>query len=84
MRLPALPESIVRDTSDGRALAARELLNASRGGAFSTFHSPELVSAALDTAPVEMGNTPCARFVEVFPGTSSGCDGTMPIGPVFK
>src|SRR5271165_4236900 len=84
MRSPVPPEGIVRDTNSGRALALSALLNALRGGVFSIFHSPEFCTVAAETTPLETGYTPCTRFADVFPGTSSKCAGTTPRGPLFK
>jgi len=52
MRFPEPPESVVRETGEGRELALSELVSALRAGDLSTFHeSEELDTAVLETAP---------------------------------
>ncbi len=80
--IPDLLSTTVLETRVGGAAAPRMLLRLSRGGDFNVSHfcprSTGRISALTPFVPT-FESTPRSKFNGVFPFSSSGCMGTMPL-----
>lgn len=82
LAVATLPLTMVRETRAGAAEALIRPWMVFVGTDFRVFHCWPLEDTALRaTTPLFTGKIPCVRFCGTLLRASSGCVGTMPIGP---
>ncbi len=82
-RVAEFPPAMVRSTRTGAVVLATRALTVFVGTDFTDFHcSPAATGARLPIVPLLTAKTPRVKFCGVLLLASSGCVGTMPIGPL--
>jgi hypothetical protein len=84
---PELPSTTVLETRVGGPVDTRLPLRASRGGDFNVCHfCPRSTGVICSLTPFvpTLEKTPRSKFRGVFPFSSSGCMGTMPVLPPWR
>ena len=83
LRMAEFPPAMVRSTRTGAVAVATRALRVFVGTDFTDFHcSPAVAGVSLPMVPLLTAKTPCVKFCGVLLLASSGCVGTMPIGPL--
>lgn len=83
LRMAEFPPAMVRSMRAGAVAVATRALMVFVGTDFTDFHcSPAVAGVILPIVPLFTAKTPCVKFCGVLLLASSGCVGTMPIGPL--